>query len=458
MKIKKDIDKNIFREYDIRGNAILQIDEDAAYSIGLAYATKARSLGKTVCVVGHDNRTTGEKLTNALIKGITEAGMDVKYIGLVTTPMYYFACIYLKIDTGIMVTASHNPVEDNGFKIALSNYDNACGDKIRELYDIITNGEFTSGEGTVEEVDIRNAYLDRIHEDIKIDRKLKVIVDPANATTSIIVHDVFDKYDLDITYINDASDGTFPNHHPDPSVPANMKELQEKVIELGADVGIAYDGDGDRVGIVDEKGNIVAADTLMAIFWDDLMPKSKNKTALYDVKCSKQLEDEIIRLGGTPYVYRTGNSYQKNKIKEMDLTFGGELSGHIFFRDRWDGFDDGIYASLRLLELMSKTDKTLSELYSHMTKYYNTPSFNVPVKEEEKSNIVEFVKKYSISKGYKINDIDGIRVEFDDSWGLIRASNTGPNLTLRFEASTEDRLEELKNEFVNLIQEKINNK
>lgn len=452
MEVKKELNKTIFREYDIRGEYKTQIDADTAYTIGLAFGTKIRSLGKDTCVVGHDNRLSGEELTNALLEGILSTGVNVKYLGLVTTPMYYFACLYLKIDSGVMVTASHNPVNDNGFKIAVENYDNICGDRVKELYDIAVKGEFAQGNGTITKVDVRDAYLERLTRDIKLDRRLKVVIDPANATTSILVHDVFDKLNLDVTYINDVSDGSFPSHHPDPSVPENMTQLREKVLEVGADLGIGYDGDGDRLGIVDERGNLIAIDTFMAIVWDDIFDTAKNKTALFDVKCSKQLEDEILRLGGTPYIYRTGNSYLKYKVKEMDLTFGGELSGHVFFRDRWDGFDSGIYASLRLMEIVSKSGKNLSELYSHLNVYYSTPEIKVKTTEDKKFKIVESVLEYCKEKGIEIITVDGVRAKYDDGWALVRASNTGPNLTLRFEAKTEERLENIKNEYMNLVE------
>ncbi len=452
MEVKKDLVKTIFREYDIRGEYKTQIDEDTAYTVGLAFGTKIRSLRKNVCVVGHDNRLSGESLANALLEGITSTGVSVKYLGLVTTPMYYFACLYLKIDCGVMVTASHNPVGDNGFKIAVENYDNICGKKVEELYDIAMKGEFEKGSGEIETVDVRDAYLERLTRDIKIDRRLKVVIDPANATTSILVHDVFDKLNLDIVYINDVSDGSFPSHHPDPSVPENMVQLREKVLEVGADLGIGYDGDGDRLGIIDELGNIVAIDTFMAIVWDDIFESAKNKTALFDVKCSKQLEDEIVRLGGTPYIYRTGNSYLKYKVKEMDLTFGGELSGHVFFRDKWDGFDSGIYASLRLIEIVSKSGRRLSELYNHLTVYYSTPEIKIKTTEEKKFKIVESVLEYCNENDVEVITVDGVRAKFEDGWALVRASNTGPNLTLRFEAKTEDRLESIRNEYMSLVE------
>lgn len=451
MEIKKDLDKVIFREYDIRGEYGTQIDVDTAYTIGKAYGTKARSLGKTECVVGHDNRLSADVLTDALIEGITSTGLNIKYLGLVTTPMYYFACMHLGIDTGVMVTASHNPVNDNGFKIALTNYNNACGPAIFELYEIAQQDTFASGEGKIENVDIRNSYVNRVLSDIVLPRKLKIVVDSANASPSTIVHDIFEKLNAEVIYINDVSDGSFPNHHPDPSVEENMSQLKEAVLKSGADFGIGLDGDADRVGVVDEKGNFVAADTLMAIIWDDIMPKVDNKTALFDVKCSKLLEDEIIKLGGTPFIYRTGNSYQKNKVKEMDLAFGGELSGHMFFRDRWNGFDDGIYAGIRLMEILSHTSKSFSELYSHMSRYYSTPEIKVKTTEEKKFDIVERVCEYCEQKGIEVLTVDGVRAKYEDGWALVRASNTGPNLTLRFEASTEKRLEEIKEEYMSLV-------
>ena len=451
-----NLDKTIFREYDVRGEYKTQLDENTAYRVGLAFGTIIKRTGRTTCVVGHDNRLSSESLTSSLLKGITETGINVKYLGLVTTPMYYYACLYLGIDSGVMVTASHNPVNDNGFKIAISNYDNACGEAITNLYNMACGEDFEKGSGTIEEVDIRDAYIERMLRDINISKRLRVVLDPANATGSIIIKDIFDKLNVEPVYINEISDGHFPNHHPDPSVPENMKQISEKVKETHADCGIALDGDADRVGFVDECGNIINIDTYMGIVWDDIMDKVDNKTALFDVKCSKQLEDEIIKLGGTPYIYRTGNSYQKNKIKEMDLAFGGELSGHVFFRDRWDGFDDGIYAGIRFLEILAKSGKRASELDDNMSVYFSTPEIKIKTKEDIKFHVVDKVKEYAKEKGYDIITVDGVRVQFSDGWALVRASNTGPNLTTRYEASTYERLNEIKTEFENIIYE--NNK
>ncbi len=451
MNYRKDINREIFRAYDIRGVAYKDIDESVAYTIGLAYGTKERSLGKIDCVVGHDNRLSSDALTGALIKGIRETGMNVKYIGLVTTPMYYFACLYLKIDTGVMVTASHNPVEDNGFKIAFDDYNNACGDEVVELYDIIQKGEFASGNGSLEDVDIRDAYIERVLRDIKLEKKLKVVVDPANAAGSTIASDIFDRLDCEVIYINNFPDGSFPNHHPDPSVKENMKQLSEAVLKHHADLGIGLDGDADRLGLVDNKGEFLPADIYMCVFWDDLLPRAQNKTALFDVKCSKTLEDEIIRLGGDPFIYRTGNSYIKNMIKKKNLIFGGELSGHVFFRDRWDGFDDGIYGGIRMMEILSRSTETLNELCSHLNKYYSTPE--IRIKSNNKDETIEKVKNYCIDNNIDMITVDGVRAMYEDGWALVRKSNTGPNLTLRFEATTMERLQELEEIFRRLVEE-----
>ena len=445
--------KEIFREYDVRGEYPTLLTEETAYRVGLAFGTKIKSLGKTTCVVGHDNRLSADTLTNKLIKGITETGINVKYLGLCTTPMYYFSCLDLNIDSGVMVTASHNPVNDNGFKIAFENYDNIVGKEVQELYELACSGEFASGEGIATDVDEKEKYVNRVIEGINLPKRLKVVLDPANASGTYVVKDIFDKLNVEPIYINLESDGHFPNHHPDPLVPENMEQISKKVLETNADLGIALDGDADRLGIVDENGKIIAIDTYMAIIWDDIMPTAKNKYAEFDVKCSKQLEDEIIKLGGIPDIYRSGNSYQKKYIKENDRDFGGELSGHVFFRDRWLGFDDGIYGGIRLLEIMAKTSKKASELYEHMSKYYSTPEIKVPVTEETKFKIVDKIKEFARGEDAKLIDIDGARVCYDDGWALVRASNTGPNLTTRFEANTKERLEELQNKYMNLINE-----
>ena len=284
-------------------------------------------------------------------------------------------------------------------------------------------------------------------------KKVKAVIDLGNGATTCIAKEVHKLFsNLDITYICDENDGTFPNHHPDPAVEENMEMLKQKVVEQNADVGIAYDGDGDRIGIVLENGKYISADQFMILIIKDLLPKLENKTILYDVKCSKSLEDEIIKLEGTPYCYRTGTSYTEAKTKELNLSFGGEFSGHVFFNDRDYALGSGIYAGLRLLELLSKTNQTLSEILNDTKHYYSTPEIKIQTTNEKKFEIVAKMLSYVQEKGYKYNDIDGVRVTFDEGWALVRASNTGPNLTIRFEATTNDYLEEIKKEFMDVLE------
>ena len=285
------------------------------------------------------------------------------------------------------------------------------------------------------------------------ERKLKVVLDCGNGTTSLYAKYIYSQFpNLDITMICDESDATFPNHHPDPSVPENNKMLIEKVKEVNADIGIGFDGDGDRVGFVTEKGEILPIDKAMIIYIRSINKNVVNKTYLYDVKCGKALEDEIVKLGATPICYRTGNSWTRYEVNKERIPFGGEYSGHLYFTDRWPGLDSGLYNGLRMLEILSKTDKSLTDLLDGINTYYNTPEIKVAVTDETKFKIVEAVTKYVQSKNYKYLDVDGIRVQFDDGWALVRASNTGPNLTLRFEAKTPERLEEIKKEFEEIVE------
>ena len=446
------ISEHIFRGYDIRGIYNKDLTEEVAFTIGRGFGTYIQNIGKRDVIVARDNRESGEKLEKAVINGVLSSGANVINIGLVTTPMYYFSWEKLNVYSGIMITASHNPKEYNGFKIAFDESGNAFGEKIQEFRRFIEKGEFKDGKGSLYHEDIKEAYLKRIKSSIDMGkRKLKVVIDPGNGTSSIIVKDVFSMFDIDVTYICDTSDPTFPNHHPDPSVEENLKLLKVKVNEVKADIGIAFDGDADRLGIVDEKGKFIPADHFMIIIWRDIISKVNNKCALYDVKCTKALADEVTRLGGTTLMYRVGNSYIKAKMKEGDFAFGGEYSGHMFFRDRWPGFDDGIYAGLRIIEILSKNNKKVSELLEGINKYYSTPEIKIDSTEDEKYDMVNKVKEYALSKGYNICDIDGVRIEFDDAWLLVRAGQTGPEVTLRFEATTKKRLNELQKEFKKVI-------
>ncbi len=452
MKIVKDINKHIFRGYDIRGIYKEDLDEDVAYTIGKGFGSYIQELGKTVAIVGRDNRISSPELSNAFIKGAIETGITVYNIGLVTTPMYYYSWEKLGIVSGAMITASHNPKEYNGFKIAFDERGNACGEMIQDFRKYIEKGIFKEAKGNERKVDIKDEYLEFIKSSIDIgDRKVKVVLDAGNGTGSVVIKEAFKNLNVDAEYIFCDSNPDFPNHHPDPCVEANLEKLKEKVLETKADIGLSVDGDADRVGAIDEKGNFIPVDYLMIIVWRTIYDKVKNKRALYDVKCSKSLADELDKLGIEKVCYRTGNSYMKAMMKEGDFNFGGELSGHIFFRDKFPGFDDGIYACLRLVEILSKTDKKFSELLEGINRYYSTPEIKIKSTDEEKFGIVEKVKEYAKNKGYKMNTIDGVRVEFDDGWALVRASNTGPDLTARFEGVTEERMNQIKDEFLSII-------
>ena len=449
---KQNINKEIFRGYDVRGVYPTTIDEDTVYTFGLGFGTHIQKLGFKKCVVGHDNRLSSPQLYSALIEGIKSTGVHIISLGLCTTPMYYYACIKLGIPSGCMVTASHNPKDDNGIKFAFDEKGNCKGQEIQDFYQELVEGNFVSGEGTIEEYLIESDYVDLFKENLHFGlRKLKVVVDPANGACSNFCREVYSQFPIDLVIINEESDGNFPNHHPDPCVEANLEQLKAKVIEEGADLGISFDGDGDRLGIVTDKGQYIPTDIYMIIIIRDIIDKVENKTFLYDVKCSKSLSDEIERLGAKGVCYRTGNSYTKAKVRDDDMPFGGELSGHVYFRDRWPGFDSGMYAGLRLLEIMSYTDKNINQLLDGVNDYYSTEELKFKSTDTLKFKVVDKVKEYVQSRNYSYNDIDGVRVNFNDGWALVRCSNTGPNITARFEANTEERLQQLQTEFTNLI-------
>ena len=452
MEYKKDINTNIFRGYDIRGIYPTELDEDTAYSVGLGFGSHIKRMGRTKCVVGHDNRLSRDVLTNALLKGITETGIDVVYLGLCTTPMYYYACIKLEIPAGVMVTASHNPKDDNGFKFAFDESGNCKGQEIQDFLKEIQEGNFESGQGKIEDYDITEEYINLYKENLHFGpRRVKAIIDPANGTTSIIARKILEQFPIDLEFINEESDGNFPNHHPDPCVEKNLDQLKAKVLETHADIGLSYDGDGDRLGFVSETARFIPTDQYMIIIVRDIINKVSKKRFLCDVKCSKSFSDEVEKLGGSVLTYRTGNSYTKAKVREDNLPFGAELSGHIYFRDRWPGFDSGIYAGLRLLEIMSYTDKNVEGLLEGVNKYYATEELKFASPDDRKFEIIDEIGEYVRNKGLKFIDIDGIKVLYDDGWALVRASNTGPNITARFEASTEERLKEIEKEYTDLI-------
>ena len=457
-----EINKNIFREYDIRGVYIKDITEELSYLIGKAFGTKLKKLGKEETLVGYDNRYSSTSLEKKLVQGIIDTGINVTRLGLVTTPMYYYGWDLLNIHSGIMVTASHNPKDDNGFKFSYNGIHNAYGESTKELYEMIINNDFIESEtkGTIKNIDIKKDYINMITKNINLGtKKIKVVYDCGNGTTSIVADDIFNTFKdkIDLVPLFNISDPNFPNHHPDPAVEENLEKLKEKVKETKADVGVAFDGDGDRVGIITNKGTFLDIDKYMIIIWRDLVNKNVKKKTFYDVKCSLALKEELDKLGIENEYYRTGNSYTKAKSVEGDYPFSGELSGHVFFRDRFNGYDDGIYAGLRLIEILTNQDKNIEELLIGISHYESTREIKVPTSDDIKFKVVDKIKEYCEKNNYKILTVDGVKIFFEGKTALVRASNTGPNITTRFEAKTKEDLLKLQEDFLTLIDEYKNN-
>lgn len=450
MVIGGKMNTNIFREYDIRGIYPEDIDGHIAYKIGRSFASYIKN--KEV-MVAYDNRLSSLDLHFNLVKGLLDSGANVIDFALATSPIYYFYKHYLKIENGIMITASHNPRDYNGFKISFNIKGNACGKEIADFKDFTLKEQFDDKKGTYNSYrDNDVAYLEKIKDSINLgNRRLKVVFDPGNGTSAIIIKSVVQMFNIDPIYINDGSNGSFPNHHPDPCVPENMVELGNTVRENHCDLGIGIDGDADRVGVVDENGDFIPIDLIMIIIYKYLYPNMKNKKAIMDVKCSKALLDEMERIGLDCEICRTGAVYLRQKITDENLDFGGEFSGHLCFKDKFIGTDDGIYAALRIIEILSNSNESMSSLVKKIPKYVATPEIKIEVKEEQKDILLQKVKDYLDSKKIKYLTVDGIRINYEDGFTLIRKSNTGPHITVRFEKKTENDLNKEKEEFLNLI-------
>lgn len=447
------VNKLMFREYDIRGIYGEDIDEEISYLIGRAFASKLTKLGLNKTVLAHDNRLSSPVIKENLLKGLIDSGITVYDLGLASTPMCYFATNYYNVNTSMMITASHNPKEYNGFKFSYNGIHNAFGDQVREIYDIIERKDFVDGQGKVIPKDIRSEYIKLLTSNIKLGkRKIKVVYDCGNGTTSIIADDIFKQLNVEAIPLYNISDGSFPNHHPDPCVEENNRDLKEMVIKNKADLGVGFDGDGDRVGVIDEKGNMIDIDKYMIIMWRYLYDKVNKKEGFFDVKCTKALEDELIKLGVKPVETRTGNSYTRKISHDGNYPLGGELSGHVYYRDKFPGYDDGIYAGLRIVERLSHTNEKLSELLNGINKYYSTKELKIQVEDTEKFKIIDKVKEYAINKNYNIVTLDGVKVKFNDGFALVRASNTGPNITMRYEGNTRLRLKEIEDEFNDIVE------
>jgi phosphomannomutase/phosphoglucomutase len=440
-----EISKNIFREYDVRGTVGENLTDESVGLIARGTAAYFRANGKSKAVVCRDNRLSSEGFRDIFIKELTGAGVDVLDIGLAPTPAFYFACReYAPDEAGVMITGSHNPPEFNGFKI-VRGHGTIYGDEIRRIYDIIIAGDFVSGSGSASEREVLPDYRKALLERVKIERSVHIIADAGNGTAATVMPDILADAGCEAEGLFCEVDGNFPNHFPDPTLPENLADLQTRVAETGAEVGVAFDGDADRIGAVDEKGRIIWGDRLLALYARRVLAENPGGKVIFEVKCSQALIEEIERLGGVPIMWKTGHSLIEAKIAEEGAMLAGEMSGHIYFADRYFGFDDAIYSTLRLAELLSASDRSLGDMLDEMPQYYVTPELRVPCPDDVKFDVVEKIKmRFKDDFGYEVITVDGARILFGDGWGLVRASNTQPVLVLRFEAETEERLDEIR--------------
>ncbi len=443
------INPSIFREYDIRGIADTDLNDENAELLGLGLGTYYRSNNQNTVVIGGDVRLSTPRIMGIFIKSLQATGCNIIDIGTVPTPVLYFSLFHYNIPNGIMVTASHNPKEFNGCKVC-ANKTAIYGEEIQKIKKIIEENKFLKGKGNYEKRDIISDYIEYLLSRVDIKKGLNIIVDTGNGTCGPIMERILQKIDAKFEILFKEPDGNFPNHLPDPTVEKYITTLIEKMKSKKFEVGIGVDGDGDRIGVIDENGNIIWGDILLAIFAEKIIRNQPGAKIIFEVKCSKGLIERIEELGGEPIMYRTGHSLIKAKMKKENSPLAGEMSGHIFFADRYFGYDDAIYASLRLLEILSD-GKKLSELAKKVPKYFSTPEIRVDTSDDKKFLIVEKLKS-EFKEKYKVIDIDGVRVDFGDGWGLVRASNTQPVLVLRFEAKTESRLNEIKNLFLSSLE------
>ena len=443
--------QGIFREYDIRGIAEVELLDSGVEVLGRALGTYLiRHSGHTIAL-GRDCRLSGERLHNALLKGLMAAGCRVLDVGVVPTPVLYFSAVHFKANGAIMITGSHNPAEYNGFKTVVGTA-SLHGQGIQDVYKLITDKDLDSGEGNVTEVDAVTPYVDEVAGQFRFDRKVKVVIDAGNGTAGPAMHRILEKLNVEAVEMFFEMDGRFPNHHPDPTVLSNLDQLIKAVRKEKAELGIAFDGDSDRIGAVDEKGNVVYGDMLLLIFGREILTRKPGSTFIGEVKCSQVMYDKLKELGGKPIMYKTGHSLIKTKMKEEHAELAGEMSGHMFFADRYYGYDDALYAACRLLEIISKSGKPLSHQLEGIPKLVSTPELRIDCPDDEKFQVVSRVAQQFRKRG-DIVDVDGVRVPFENGWGLVRASNTQPVLVMRFEATSEDLLKKYQDEMEDAVKE-----
>ena len=436
-----DLNQNIFRAYDIRGIAYEDLSEEVVINLGKALGSESLDRGISDFIIGRDGRLSSPQMFDWLSSGVLSTGCNVVDIGLVTSPMFYHSTYELSTSSGTVITGSHNPGEYNGFKIIFDNLPTSSSE-ILKLKDRILGKDFQSGTGSIEKKDIKQGYIQRIKDNISLKNNLNISIDCGNGAAGLVAKEVYEELGCNVKELYGEVDGSFPNHHPDPSKLENVKDLIRSVQDENSCVGLAFDGDADRLGVVSPEGNLIFPDTQLILFSKQVIDENPNPKIVFDVKCSQLLTQEIERLKGEPIICKTGHTFIKEKIRETGAKLGGEMSGHIFFNDRWPGFDDGIYAGARMLEIIDKNNKV--NPFTNLPTLISTPEINIASSDDEKFDLVEAFKSKSNFSDATIIDIDGIRVEFKNGWGLLRASNTTPVLVLRFEAKTERDLKDIK--------------
>lgn len=446
MTHKKHPDPSIFKAYDIRGIVDKTLTRDAVQQIGQAIGTENINRGRQSLVVARDGRLSGPDLLEALIQGVKASGCDVINIGAVPTGVLYFATHHLETGSGVMLTGSHNPPEYNGLKIMLDG-ETLSGKLITNLYNMIVEGDLLSGDGQVQELDIADDYIDYISSEIQLENEPTVVVDSGNGIAGPIAVEVLEEIGCEVIPLHTEVDGEFPNHHPDPSVPENLEDLKATLQSVDAGLGIAFDGDGDRLGVVTKSGEIIYPDRLLMLFAKDVLTRQPGSSIIFDVKCTAHLPKSIVKNGGLPIMWKTGHSFMKAKLKETDAALAGEMSGHFFFNERWFGFDDGIYAAARLLEILDQETDSPQEVFDTLPKGVSTPELKVEMAEGEHYMFMKEFENRVKFEDAKITTIDGIRADFEDGWGLVRCSNTTPCLVIRFDADNETALERIKEAF-----------
>lgn len=444
-----DINTNIFRAYDIRGIAYEDLSEEIVTKLGKSLGSSALIRGETSLIVGRDGRNSSPDMYYWLSEGIQSTGCNVINIGTVPTPLLYFSTHKLSASSGVMITGSHNPANYNGFKL-VNNKRTISGEEIQQVKLQVFEQKFVVGKGTEEKIEVVDMYIKELKSNTEIQRPIKLAIDCGNGAASVLAQEAYESLGCEVEAIYSNLDGNFPNHHPDPSKPENLKDLIKIVLDKELEVGLAFDGDADRLGVISSMGEIIYPDMQMILFAKDILSKNQDSKIVFDVKCSALLSDAILNNGGIPIMSKTGHSFIKDTLVKESALLGGEMSGHIFFNDKWPGFDDAIYAGARMLEIISKNPKQ-GDIFSNLPRLNSTPEINVETTDVDKFKIVEEFKTLADFPNSTTIDIDGVRVEFETGWGLLRASNTTPNLVLRFEADSKENLEDIKDNFRQIL-------